>query len=237
MSQAVFIDRGEPQLQRWGRYAVAAALLLLAVWAIWSLAHMEAGVKRQAPSISTLIPLEPPPPPPPPPVKPPEPKPTPQEVPQPTPPTPQPPAPTPQPQAPAQPTAGQNAITENAPAQAGSDAFNIGAGNGLGGRGSGTAGGGGGVGETAAMYGQYVRARIHQAVRNDNALRGKEFSTQVRVWFDAAGQVTRVEVDRRTAFDAQIKRLLTSMGGFRAPSAAVLAEMPIHFSIDERRPL
>jgi outer membrane biosynthesis protein TonB len=212
-------------------YAVPAVLLAAAAWGVWTLAHLESGVRREAPLISTLIPVEEPPPPPPPKVRPPEPKPLEQTLPQ---PTPQPAQPTPQTPAPAQPTAGQNAVTENGPAQAGSDAFGLAAGNGSGGRGSGS---GGGAFENAGMYGQYVKVAMTRAVRANAVLRGKAFRAEVRVWFDAQGKVTRVEFTRGSgvgAYDAEIRQALLALGGLRPPAAGALAQMPIAFAIDER---
>jgi len=231
MTDAAF-HGDEPR--RWRRYVVLAVLVFAAAWLIWTFAHQEGGIRREAPEVSTLIPVQETPPPPPPKVPPPpEPKPVPQEIPQPTPATVQ-----PRTAAPAQPTLGQNAVTQNAPAQAGSDAYNIGAGNGQGMRGGGAAGGG--LAETAGTYGLYAKSRIVQAVRGDHDLRDKELRAEVRVWFDAGGRIARVEVARGTgvaAYDAALRRLLIDLSGFRAPSPGVLAQMPIRFTIDERRPL
>jgi protein TonB len=227
MADAAF-HGDEPR--RWRRYVVPALLALAAAWLIWTFAHQEGGVRREAPEVSTIIPVEETPPPPPPKVPPP-PQPTPVEQTLPTPtaqPTPQPPTPSP-----AQPTPGQSAVSENAPAQAGSDAFNIGAGPGGGMRGAGFIGG-----ETAGAYGQYVRGRILEAFRSDGQLRGKQFRAEVSVWLDGSGRVTRVEVAKGSgvaAYDAELKRVLATLDGFRAPVAGVL--MPIHFTMDERTPL
>lgn len=217
---------------RWARLAIPAVILALVGWAVWIFAHQEAGVTREEARVSTLIPVQEPPPPPPPQVKPPEPKPVETPVPQ---PTPQPPQPQPQAQPqPSQPTTGQNAVTENGPAQAGSDAFNIGAGSGGGGRGQ---GGAGGFVETAGIYGQYARGPMTQAIHADELLRGKSFAAEARLWFDAAGRITRVEVTRGSgtaAYDAEIRRVLLALRGLRAPSSTALGQMPIRFSIDER---
>jgi TonB family protein len=232
MASATF--DGEGGWRRWGRYAVPTALLLLAAWLVWSFAHQETGVRREAPAISTLIPVDEPPPPPPP-KTPPPPQPRPDEVPTPQP-TPQAPTPTPQSPSPAQPTVGQNAVTENGPPQAGSDAFNIGAGDGSGGRGAGSGGGF----ETAGLYGQYVRAAMTREVRASPLLKDKALRAEVLVWFDAQGRVTRAEIAKGSgagAYDAEIRRVLLALGGLRPPAVGALAQMPIRFTIDERRPL
>jgi protein TonB len=234
MASATFEQDGG--WRRWARWAIPVLLLAAAAWLAWTFAHQVDGVRREAPSISTLIPVQEPPPPPPPTVKPPpEPKPLDEPVAQ---PAPQQPQPAPQAPSPAQPTAGQNAVTENAPAQSGSDAFNIGAGSGAGGRGSGTAGGGG-FAETAAMYGQYAKAQITRAVRSSAMLRGKQLRAVILVWFDASGHVVRVELAQGSGvsdYDAEIKRVVAALA-LRAPGQGILAQMPIHFSIDERLPL
>jgi periplasmic protein TonB len=218
--------------RRWARLAIPAVILALVGWAVWIFAHQEAGVTREQARISTLIPVQEPPPPPPPQVKPPEPKPVETPVPQ---PTPQQPQPQPQPSQPSpQPTQGQNAVTENGPAQAGSDAFNIGAGSGGGGRGQ---GGAGGFVETAGIYGQYVRGPMTQAIHADAFLRGKSYTAEARVWFDAQGRITKVEFVHSTgmaAYDAAIQRTLLALKGLRAPSSTALGQMPVRFSIDER---
>jgi periplasmic protein TonB len=228
MASATFDEDGG--WKRWGRYAIPALALLAAAWLIWTFAHQVNGVRREAPSISTLIPVEEPPPPPPPAVKPP-PEPVEQTIPQ---PTPQQPQPTPRTPSPAQPTVGQNAVTENGPAQSGSDAFNIGAGNGSGGRGSGAAGGG--FAESAAMYGQYAKGEINRAVRSSPLLKGKSLHALILVWFDGSGRITRVERAQSAgvaAYDTEIRRVVAALA-LRAPGQGVLAEMPIHFAIDER---
>jgi protein TonB len=232
MATATFDEDGG--WRRWGRHAIPAVLLLLAAWLIWTFAQQVNGVRREAPSISTIIPVEEPPPPPPPPTVKPPPEPVEQTIPQ---PTPQQPQPTPQTPSPAQPTVGQNAVTENAPAQSGSDAFNIGAGNGLGNRGSGPAGGG--FAESPQMYGQYAKGQINRAVRSSPLLNGKELRALILVWFDPSGRISRVELAQSAgvaAYDKEIKRVVAALA-LRAPGPSVLAQMPIHFSIDERSPL
>jgi outer membrane biosynthesis protein TonB len=225
-------DAGEPWRKAL-RIGAPIALLIIVAVVIWMFALQETGVRRPAPEISTLIPIEQPPPPPPtrtPP--PPEPKP-PEQL---TPPTPAPPTPQPPTPAPAQPTVGQNAVTQNAPAQAGSDAFNIGAGSGQGARGFGGVGGG----ETAGMYGQYAKDRIRDAIRADPVLKAKDLRTEVLVWFEPTGQVRQVELTKGGtgvgAYDAEVKKVVGRLG-LRAPPQDALARMPIHFTIDERRPL
>jgi TonB family protein len=62
----------------------------------------------------------------------------------------------------------------------------------------------------------------------------------VSVWFDAQGRITRVEAQPGSgvlAYDAEVRRVLLAMTGLRPPPASALGRMPIHFAIDERRPL
>ncbi|MEI9993002.1 MAG: TonB C-terminal domain-containing protein [Rhizomicrobium sp.] len=209
---------------RFLRYAGPVAVLVVLVLAIAWFASQQAGVIRQASTISTILPVEQPPPPPPPPKPIEPPKPVPEQIVQPT--------NTPPPPAPAAPQ--NNAITENAPAQAGpADAFNIGAGSGGGMRGAGLAG----FAETPASYGQYARGRIMAAVKGSDVLHDKDFIAVVRLWFNARGTIAKIEITRPTGvdtYDAEIAHVLDGLSGFTPPSPEVVAQMPIQFTIDER---
>lgn len=140
---------GGPPHKGPGRYVkpVAIALALAALAAlIWHFAGDTAGVKRaSAPQVTTVIPL--PPPPPPPPKKPPPEK-VKDEVKTPV----ERPTIVPKPSEAPKPSDDQpKQMTMNAPAQAGTDSFNIGAGDG-----SGMVGSGGGGKFGNASYAQYM---------------------------------------------------------------------------------
>jgi periplasmic protein TonB len=207
--------------QRVFRYAGPVIVLLFVAFAIYWFAAQETGIRVERPSISTILPVETPPPPPPPQVKPPEVQHFEQVLPRPNN-TPPPPAPQ------------NNAVTENAEAQEGTDSFNIGAGNGSGMKGSGPAGFAG----DAGTYGQYARGKILAAVEASELLHNKPFVAVVRIWFGADGTITRVVIARPTgtdAFDDEIQRILKGLSGFTPPAPEILSQMPIQFTIDERR--
>lgn len=207
-----------------GRFAGPLIVLLLLAAGVWWFSRQHTAVERHANTVSTLLPVTmPPPPPPPPKVEPP--KPVEQQVVQPTN-TPPPPAPAPVPSA-------NNAVTENAPAQDGTDAFGLAAGNGNGMKGS----GGAGIAMTAAQYGQYARSKIIAAVRQSDVLHNKDFIANVRLWFNAQGAIARVTLSKPTGtalYDEELTRILAGLSGFPQPSEGVIAQMPIQFTIDER---
>ena len=60
--------------RRWLKLAAVAVVLIAAAYALWRWANDMAGVRRDAPKVTAIIPLPPPPPPPPEPEKPPEPE-------------------------------------------------------------------------------------------------------------------------------------------------------------------
>lgn len=219
-------SNGSVRLPRW---LLPALFVLGLIAAIWFFALQQTGIQRQQEMVSTLIPVDQPPPPPPPKEPPPPPKEVVQQI---TPPTPQQAVQQPNPQA----TPQQNAVTENAEAQEGGDAFNIGAGSGNGM----TGGGPQGFLETAGTYGEYVRGLIARAVRTNPTLHDKEFTAGIKLWFDANGAIARVELTKSTGtelYDSELGKLLNALSGVRPPSPTVLAQMPIRFTIDERRSL
>ena len=179
------------------RRFVKPVLLVLAgaglVALAWHFAGEKAGVKRaQAPQVTTVIPLPPPPPPPPPKEKPPEkvqeeartPVEKPTEVPKPS------EAPKPSDNQPKQ-------MTMDAAAQAGTDNFGIGAGDGGGMVGS---GGGGSFGNST--YRQYLGYLLQGAVERDKQVQasggGSRFNVNLQIWMDASGRITKVTVAQST---------------------------------------
>jgi len=144
------------------RIAVPVLVIGALAGGIWYLLHGTGSERREAPPLPTLQATLPPPPPPPK-EKPPEPekkvveeqK---QETPQPK----QMDAPKP--------------LTINGPAQAGSDAFNLGAGDG-----SGMAAGGG---FGAESYSHYLTSILQNAIEQDDRLNHLAFNAQVTAWVD-----------------------------------------------------
>lgn len=170
--------------RRWlGPVLGGAALLLLAAL-VWHFAGSSVGVRREAPRIATITPL--PPPPPPPKEKPPEPKKVEEEM---------KPVEKPQdiPQKPVDAPKPSNDVaknvTINGDAQAGTDAFNIGAGDG-----GGMMGSGGGNGTGTGNYNQYLGYAIQQAVQRDDRVNRLVFDVRADVWLDAEGRLTRAEL-------------------------------------------
>jgi TonB family protein len=178
----------------WRRFVkpVVGVLIAIGVAAlVWHFANDKAGVKRtEAPRVTTVIPV-PPPPPPPPKIKPPEKQPE-VETPVLKPTVAPKPAETPKPtdNLPKQ-------MTMNAPAQAGTDSFAIGAGDG-----SGMAGSGGGGTFGNATYTQYLVYALQQAVERDRRVQesgqGMRFAVGVNVWLEPSGRIDKVTIGQST---------------------------------------
>jgi len=224
-------DAGAFRVRRSPGPRIAGGIALVALaWGIWWAAHQQATVARKAAEDSVLIPVVPPPPPPPPPqVKPPEPKPD--EVPPPQnqpAPQPTPPEPTPSPAAPT-PSAGQ-AVSIDGAAQAGGDAFSIGAGSGGGMRGGGAIGSGLG-GFNRAAYATYLEGELRRALEGEKGLRMAVLRAHARVWINAAGKISRVDVaDTEKASDIQAALVGRAV---RPPDPGL--QMPVALSLDFRR--
>lgn len=220
-------EPGYPTQTRWRRWRgrlIAAALLLAAAWLVWMLAGHEVGVRRSAPRIATITPL---PPPPPPKEKPPEPKKqeeTRQDLPKPA-------EPLKPVQAPKAPDVAKQ-ITINGPAQAGNDAFNIGAGDG-----GGMLGNGGGSGVGGSSYEQYLSYALQEAVQRDDRTRRLVFDVRVNLWLSPEGGVTRVELIKPSGVQNTDRALLEVLRGVRidTPPPANLS-MPVRVAMRGYRP-
>jgi len=169
---------------RWLGPAIGAIVVALLGALVWHFASSSVGVRREAPRVATITPL--PPPPPPPKEKPPEPKKVeddikpidkPQDI-------PQKPLDAPKPSN----DVAKN-VTINGDAQAGTDAFNIGAGDG-----GGMVGSGGGTGTGTGSYDQYLGYAIQQAVQRDDRVNRLVFEVRADVWLDADGRLVRAEL-------------------------------------------
>jgi protein TonB len=206
--------------RRWGGLIIGLVAVALLAMLVWHLLSDTASTKRKVADTAMLMLPPPPPPPPPEPEKLPEPEPPkvkPEVVEQ-KPATPDKPA-EPKADAPPNPAADlANPLTINSDAQAGTDAFGIGAGAG----GGGVVGGGGGGGGTGSFAG-YAAYALQQLLLRDTrtrslAFRGMEFD----LWLDSAGKVDRVE--------------LVKGSGNKDVDDAVLATLRDHASVDARPP-
>ncbi|NWB96370.1 energy transducer TonB [Pseudomonas gingeri] len=213
---------------KWG-----AGLLLgaVAAWFLWQWAHDMSGVRREAPKVPMLIPLPPPPPPPPEPEKPKEPEtPVEEKIPE---PTPEPEQVKPQEEAPPSPANDlESPMQIDGDAQAGGDAFNIGAG-----KGGGMAGAGGGRLGTGT-YSQFIAYAFQRLLKEDPQLRSLAFSLQTDIWLSAAGEITRVELVKSSGdpkIDTQVLAALRAAPRLseRPPASITL---PLRIALQGRRP-
>jgi TonB family protein len=186
--------------------AIAAAVVLLLAVGVFILSQNIAGVSRPsappAPTVNLLPPPPPPPPPPPTPPKPPPPENKPMEAPK--------PADQPKPD-----NAPKN-LTIAGPAQAGSDAFGVGAGSGGGGVVGGTGNGGtGGGGFEEGAYSRVIRQALQEAVKANHQIL-KAFKADVAIWISPDGRVTHVRMRRSTGDTELDKQLLDTFAHMRA---------------------
>jgi len=138
--------------------------------------HDTGGIRREAPPLPTLIATLPPPPPPPPPQKQPEMEKKVEDVQKPV-------------EQQQKVTDAPKPVTINGPAQAGNDAFNVGAGSG-----GGEIGSGSGFGDE--NYGRFMSSTIQQAVQSNERTSSFVGTAEVDVWIDAEGHVTRASIAR-----------------------------------------
>jgi protein TonB len=207
-------DDPENSWRRLVKPAIALLVVLGIAALLWHFAHDTAGVHREtAPDVTTIIPLPPPPPPPPKQKPPPEkirevvhtpidkptysPRPT--EVPKPN-------------------DNQPRQMTMDAPAQAGTDNFNIGAGDGGGMLGS---GGGGQFGN--ASYAQYMVYTLQRAIENDKRVQdagGLRFAGNINLWMEANGHITKVTLAKSTGdekLDAAVIGAVETLGKVDEP--------------------
>jgi periplasmic protein TonB len=214
------------RLRRWLPRIVGVAVLLGIGVMIWHLAGSKVGVRREAPRIATITPL--PPPPPPPKEKPPEPRKV--EEDKQTVDKPEPMKPV---DAPKTTNDVAKQVTINSDAQAGSDAFNIGAG-----AGGGMVGSGGGTGNGTGSYDQYLGYAIQQAVQRDERVNRLVFDVRVDIWMDADGRLTKATLVGSTGNDKTDEALaeaLRAMPRIDTPPPPA-THFPLRVSIRGRRP-
>jgi len=195
---------------------IPGAILLTVAGVVFYFLHDTAGIRREAPPLPTLIATLPPPPPPPPPKQ----------------------------QAPEkkvveqqktveQPKQADNApkpVTINGPAQAGNDAFNVGAGSG-----GGDIGSGGAFGE--ASYTRYLGTALQQTIQNDDRVNHLVFTADMAVWVDPNGHITRATVLKTSGdhnIDQSLLAVLESMPALDEPPPSTLS-FPQRVRIEGRR--
>lgn len=216
ISHAAF---AQARRQTWIARGAGLAVLIAAGVIFWLAATYHTTVVKKEAPVSMLMPVEAPPPPPPPP----------KEIKQQESET----APVEQPiTPPQQQTTHDNALTQNADAQAGSDAFGIGSGSGEGMRGSGVAG----MAERGP-YASYMAQVIRQAANRNALLRGKMFQVGVKLWLTPAGKISRAELSSSTgsdAFDRELKSMLLSLTFDQAPPQSILDSLPVEMAVKVR---
>jgi TonB family protein len=125
-----------------------------------------------------------------------------------------------------------NPMQMDGDAQAGSDAFNIGAG-----KGGGMAGAGGGrVGN--GTYSQFLAFTFQRLLRENPDLRNLAFVLQADVWLSSVGEITRVELVKSSGkpeIDTQVLAALRNAPHLseRPPASMTL---PVRLSLQGRRP-
>ncbi len=217
-------------LRRRGGLIVGAVVVIGLAALFWHLLTDKASMRREVNSPPMLM-LPPPPPPPPPQEKPPEP--TPEKVkPEVVEPKPADPVEPPKDDTPPSPTKDLgDAVTINGDAQAGTDAFGIGAGSG-----GGMTGGGGGLGSRS--YSAWLASSLQQAFGRDQRTRTLAFDdVRIDLWLDAEGRATRVQLVRGTGSSTIDEAVLAMLRDFRAeekPPASL--RYPLAMSIRGRRP-
>lgn len=220
-----------PKFYLW--LALAVALVAVVGTFIWQWANEMSGVRRETPKVPMIIPLPPPPPPPPEPPK--QPEPEPEKVVEPEPPPEPKPVEEPKPQEEAPKPADDlaKAMEMDGAAQAGGDAFNIGAGSGSGMSGS---GGGGGIGN--ATYGQYLSHVFQKVLREDENTRMLSFRLQLNLWLNEAGQVTRVDIVKSSGerdIDEKVVAALRRVPAMTQKPPKSLS-LPVRILLQGRRP-
>jgi protein TonB len=206
-------------------WPLAGVIVLVAVIAAIFLLRGQTITERPGEEKITRVVLPPPPPPPPPPeVKPEEKPPEPKAMPIEQPVTDTPPPPTPQ----ADSAPGDDALS--AREGAGPSSYGLAIGDGSGSRIANTSGRGIG-GFNRAAYASYLEGEIRRALESNRTLRAASLRARARVWIDANGRITRVEVMGSDRAD-DVREALVGRS-VRPPDASLA--MPVALSLDIRR--
>jgi len=186
------MDEGSGGPGRWLRIAIPLALFVVLAAGVWYLLNNPTGVRREAPRLQTILATLPPPPPPPPKERPPEPEKKLEEIPKPS-------------ETPKQLDAPKP-MTINGPAQAGNDAFNIGAGDG-----TGMVASTNGFGD--ASYSRYLGSTIQQMIQQDDHVNRLVFSIEVAIWVDGSGHLKQARILRSSGDDKTDDAVLAALQG------------------------
>ncbi|WP_432241001.1 energy transducer TonB family protein [Herbaspirillum robiniae] len=222
--------RADIRGRRWIAPVIGLAVLAVLVAAVWHLLSGTAATRREVAGPPMLMVPPPPPPPPPEPEKLPEP--TPDKVkpevrePEPT------PAEAPKDDSTPSPNKDMgDPVTMDSAAQAGTDAFGIGAG-----RGGGMTGGGGGLG--SGSYARYFSNALQQAFARDERTRRLVFEDiRLDIWLDNSGKVTRVQLVQGTGNTQTDEAVLAMARDYRSDEAPPPSwHSPARISIKGRRP-
>ncbi len=209
----------------WIGYGVGVLALIVIGLGLWRLANDHAITIKKEEPVSQLMAVAPPPPTPPPP--------KPQEVVKEIVPV---PTTQPQQQQPKAPAPANNAITENAAPQAGTDDFAIGAGNG-----EGMTGGGGAGLFNPGLFNAYIAGVVRSAVQKDDVLKNKSFRVAVSVWLSPTGKITKATLRASTGSDAYDQALIAMLLAMptleQPPPPQILARLPVEMTIDLRKSL
>lgn len=221
-----------PLWRRWGGHLIGALAAVVLAAVVWYLLSGTASTRREVAATPTLV-LPPPPPPPPEPEKLPEPEPE-KVKPEIKEPEPKPMEPLDPPKDDSPPSPSKDLgdpVTIDGAAQAGTDAFGIGAGSG-----GGMTGGGGGLGSRS--YASWLSNALQQAFARDARTRQLAFDDiRIDLWLDADGAVTRVQLTQGTGNARTDEAVLAMVREFRAderPPATLRS--PLRMSIKGRRP-
>lgn len=196
---------------------VPATIVVVVAGTILYFLHDTAGIRREAPPLPTLIATLPPPPPPPPPPKQPEVEKKIEEVQKPV-------------EQQQKVTDAPKPVTINGPAQAGNDAFNVGAGSG-----GGEIGSGSGFGDE--NYSRFMSSTIQQAVQSNERTSSFVGTAEVDVWIDGGGRVTRATIARTSGdplTDQDLVAALQAMPALEEPPPSSL-RFPQRIRIGGRR--
>jgi protein TonB len=198
---------------------IAAVVAVLGA-GVWMLSQNIAGVTKSAPPTPSvnLLPPPPPPPAPPPPTK--EPPPPPENK----------PMEAPKPEDQPKPDNAPKTLTINGPAQAGGDAFGVGAGSGGGSTVGGTGNGGPAAsGFEEAAYSRFVKGEIEQTLRSNSRIDRMFNTLDLLVWV-APDRRVHARIRRSTGNDKVDQELIATLGRMRPlsePPPAQLKPMEI----------
>jgi hypothetical protein len=135
-------------------------------------------------------------------------------------------------------------MQNNAPAQAGNDAYNVGAGSGSGAGGSGSNGtclkppcgtGTGGSRISDGLYRSYLKSALQEAVSRDSRVNRLVFTADLEITVTPAGRIERVALrssSGKSNVDDVLKDILERVSGLRPPP--VSSQYPVVIQVRGR---